>query len=59
MNEEKFQQLLREYFSKENSVIPYRTGNIACIYNRVSTKEQMDSGNSLTMQGETIEKYAG
>lgn len=59
MNEEKFQQLLRENFSKENSFTPYRAGNIACIYNRVSTKEQMDSGNSLTMQGEMIEKYAG
>ena len=53
-----FEQLLRENFTKSGSIVPYRRGNNAYSYDRVSSKEQMTNGNSLVWQFERIDKFA-
>lgn len=50
-------QLVKHFAEKSNAAVQ-RTGNMVCSYNRVSSKEQMEKGNSLEWQQEHIERYA-
>ena len=50
--------LLVTHFAKASKKILRRTGSACYSYNRVSSKEQMENGNSLSWQQERLDSYA-
>jgi len=57
-NELEIQELLTKHFAKNRGKILRRTGNISISYNRVSSKDQMENGNSLSWQNEQMDLFA-
>ncbi len=56
--EMEIQGLLSKHFSKNKGKTVRRTGNVSISYNRVSSKDQMENGNSLSWQNEQMDLFA-
>ena len=56
--ETEIQTILVGRFSKNRGKIIRRSGNISISYNRVSSKDQMENGNSLSWQNEQMDLFA-
>ena len=56
--QELLQVLAGKFARKATPLVHQRSGNISVSYNRVSSKDQMDNGNSLTWQNEQIAIFA-
>ncbi|MBK6380880.1 MAG: recombinase family protein [Chitinophagaceae bacterium] len=52
------QTIIAGHFSKNRGKIVRRSGNISISYNRVSSKDQMENGNSLSWQNEQMDLFA-
>ena len=57
-NAASLQQLLKDNFAVKSALEIKRSGNITVSYNRVSSKDQMENGNSLLWQNEQIDLFA-
>ena len=56
--EMEIQEILSKHFAKNKGKTLRRTGNVSISYNRVSSKDQMENGNSLSWQNEQMDLFA-
>src|ERR1700712_2208346 len=52
------QIILAAHFAKKTGKVVRRSGNTSISYNRVSSKDQMENGNSLSWQNEQMDFFA-